>query len=44
MSAIAVSGLSKTYGHTQALKAVSLELERGEMVALIGASAPARAR
>ncbi|MEA3537474.1 phosphonate ABC transporter ATP-binding protein [Rhizobium sp. CC-YZS058] len=38
MSAIAVSGLSKTYGHTQALKAVSLELERGEMVALIGAS------
>ncbi|MFP5077777.1 phosphonate ABC transporter ATP-binding protein [Rhizobium sp. YIM 134829] len=38
MSAIAVSGLSKTYGHTQALKDVSLELERGEMVALIGAS------
>lgn len=38
MIAISVSNLSKRYGKTQALDNVSLDLARGEMVALIGAS------
>ncbi|MEO9339741.1 phosphonate ABC transporter ATP-binding protein [Mesorhizobium sp. SB112] len=38
MTAISVSNLSKHYGKTRALHNVSLELKRGEMVALIGAS------
>jgi phosphonate transport system ATP-binding protein len=38
MVAISVSGLSKRYGKTRALDNVSIEVQRGEMVALIGAS------
>ncbi|ODN70618.1 phosphonate ABC transporter ATP-binding protein [Methylobrevis pamukkalensis] len=38
MTAISVSNLSKRYGKIRALDDVSLELEHGEMVALIGAS------
>ncbi len=38
MTAISVFNLSKRYGKTRALDDVSLELGRGEMVALIGAS------
>lgn len=38
MTAISVSNLSKRYGRTTALDSVSLEIGRGEMVALIGAS------
>lgn len=38
MTAITVSNLSKNYGATRALAGVSLTLECGEMVALIGAS------
>ncbi|MEN3794082.1 phosphonate ABC transporter ATP-binding protein [Fulvimarina sp. MAC3] len=38
MSAILVENLSKHFGKTAALKGVSLSIEEGEMVALIGAS------
>jgi phosphonate transport system ATP-binding protein len=36
--AVRVEGLSKTYGRTAALRDVSLSVEAGEMVALLGAS------
>ena len=38
MPAIRVTQLSRRFGRTQALDAVSVEIARGEMVALIGAS------
>ena len=38
MTAIEVASLSKRFGKTQALDGVSLSVENGEMVALIGAS------
>jgi phosphonate transport system ATP-binding protein len=38
MPAITVKGLSRRFGRTQALDDVSVEIGRGEMVALIGAS------
>lgn len=43
MTAITVSNLSKNYGATRALSGVSLTVERGEMVALIGASGSGKA-
>ena len=38
MSSIRVSDLNKTFGQHRALRSLSLEVESGEMVALIGAS------
>lgn len=38
MSAVSVHELSKTFGTNKALKAVSIDVAKGEMVALIGAS------
>ncbi|MGN6771839.1 MAG: ATP-binding cassette domain-containing protein [Rhizobiaceae bacterium] len=38
MTAISVRNLSKSFGKKRALDDISIEIKRGEMVALIGAS------
>lgn len=44
MALLEVTGISKNFGSTHVLQNISLNLEKGEALAIIGSSAPAKQR